>query len=228
MKEVKIPYIVRWCKMIPFRKRVPWIKRQKIELQKKKFVLVNEISKIPEEQRKDYILLFYADEKHFNAFYTKLDEKRLKKIQGFYAICSLDYSTYPNLDDDENRVAIKRNRRFCVYCQQKDILCIYNVVWSGKSDYKLAFSNVEKDAVIAVSTYRISSNDDEIFRDGYVLMKKKIKPSLILCYGLPQKCMEKDVALGLVRCIPPRFELAKFEQQEKSGQLSFFTDLLTA
>lgn len=228
MNISKIPYIARWCKAISFRKGIPWIRRQKINLSGKKFVLINEISKIPNEQRKDYILLFYADEKHFNAFYTELDETRLSKLQGFYAICGLDYSTYPDLDEDENRVAIKRNRRFCVYCQQHDILCIYNIVWTGKSDYKLAFSNVEKNSIIAVSTYRIQDPDDKMFRKGYKRMKAAIKPSLILCYGTPQKCMEKDVSDGLVLCIPPRFELVKLELAEQNGQLSFLSELMSA
>ncbi|MGM9983800.1 MAG: DUF4417 domain-containing protein [Fibrobacter intestinalis] len=222
MRAIKIPYIVQWGKTISFDRGIPWIKRQKINLHGKKFVLINEVSKIPEERWKEYILLFYAEERHFNAFYTELDEKRLSKLQKFYAICGLDYSTYPDLDDDENRVAIKRNRRFCVYCQQKDILCIYNIVWTGKSDYNLAFSNVEDKATVAVSTYRISSDDDKIFREGYEQVKQKIKPSLILCYGNPQKCMEKDVRTGLVNCIPSRFELA---QQERSKQLSIFSEI---
>ena len=157
-----------------------------------------------------------------------LTQERLEILQGFYAIVGLDFSTHPDGDHDENVVAIKKNRRFCTFCQQQDILCIYNVVWSSKDDYKLSFSNVEKGAVVALSTYRISAPNDKLFRDGYEPMKRRIRPSVILCYGNLQACMEQDEKSGLVIRIPTRFRIVKQEQFEKAGQCSFLDLLLTA
>lgn len=223
----KIPFIAKWG-LLFHKQKYPRIYKQKIDLRGKKFVLINEISKIPHEERKNYILLFYADEKHFNAYYANLNEKRIKTLQEFYAICGLDFSTYPGLDEDENIVAIKRIRKFCSFCQQHDILCIYNIVWTSKESYKVAFSNVEKGSVVIISTYRLQDNDDEVFRKGYPKMKRSMRPSIILCYGKPQKIMEKDVSKGLVIKVPPRFELLKMEYTKKSGQCSFLENLLTA
>ncbi len=122
-----MPYIAKWGLL--FHSGTPKIAKQKIDLEDKEFILINEASKIPIEKRKHYILLFFTEERHFNAFYSDLNETRIRFLQGFYAICSLDFSTYPGLDESENIVALKRNRNFCCFCQQNDILCIYNAVW---------------------------------------------------------------------------------------------------
>jgi len=223
-----LPVQVQWERRASFKNGIPWIRKQRIDFFGKKFVLINEISKIPLNERKNYILLFYTRDSDFNAFYKNLTQERLEILQGFYAIFGLDFSTHPDGDHDENVVAIKKNRRFCTFCQHYDILCIYNVVWSSKTDYKLAFSQVEKGSVIAISTYRISNPDDELFRDEYKVMKRKIKPGLILCYGKLQACMEQDEKSGLVIRIPTRFGIVKQEQLEKTGQCSFLDLLLTA
>lgn len=224
----KIPYIAKWGLLFQ-KEKYPKISRQKIELRGKKFVLINEISKIPQEERKkNYILLFFAEEKHFNAFYADLDDKRMKLLQEFYAICGLDFSTYLGLDEDENIVAIKRIRKFCSFCQQHDILCIYNIVWTDQNSYKTAFSNVENGCVVIISTYRLQNKDDEIFRKGYSKMKQILKPSIILCYGEPQSIMEKDLAKGTIVLIPPRFKMLKLEYKSRKGQYSFLENLLSA
>ncbi|MBR4006441.1 DUF4417 domain-containing protein [Fibrobacter sp.] len=223
----EIPFIAKWALLFRNQK-YPRIYRQKINLHGKRFVLINEISKIPPEERKNYILLFYAEEKHFNAFYADLNQHRIEILQEFYAVCGLDFSTYPGLDEEENIVAIKRNRQFCSFCQQNDILCIYNIVWTNKNSYKFAFRNIEKECVVIISTYRLQKDDDEVFRKGYLKMKQTIHPSIILCYGEPQKVMENDVSKGLVKRVPPRFELLKLEYAEKSGQYSFLEALLSA
>jgi len=223
-----LPAPVQWERRVSFKKGIPWIRKQRIDFHGKKYVLINEISKIPLNERKNYILLFYTRDSDFNAFYKDLTQERLEILQCFYAIVGLDFSTHPDGDQDENVVAIKKNRRFCTFCQQQDILCIYNVVWSSSADYNLAFSQVERGAIVAVSTYRISTPDDKLFRDGYKMMKRRIKPNLIVCYGKPQACMERDIKSGLVICIPTRFKILKQELFEKSGQYSFLDLLLTA
>jgi hypothetical protein len=227
-KKQVLPPPVQWERRVSFKNGIPWILRQKINIEGKKFVLINEISKIPTSERKNYILLFYTNDKDFNAYYTDMSPKRLEILQSFYAIISLDFSTYSSADYDDNKVAIKKNRRFCTFCQYHDILCIYNIVWASNADYDLAFSHVEKGAVIALSTYRISNHDDNLFRKGYLSIKRKIKPSIILCYGNPQACMEKDIKSGLVVCIPTRFKILKQELFEKTGQCSFLNLLKIA
>lgn len=228
MTNNSLPYIVQWEHRVSFKEGIPSIRKQKIDFANKKFVLINEVSKIPIEQRKNYILLFFAEDKYFNAFYTDLNSKRLSFLQSFYAICGLDFSTFPSLDEDENRAAIKRNRRFCTFCQRNDILCIYNIVWSSSRDFNLAFSRVEMGSTIIVSTYRIGDSKDCLFELGYHELKRIIQPEVILCYGKPQSCMEQDLKTGLVRLIPTRYEIVKREKFERSGQSSFIDLLMSA
>lgn len=219
-KRPDLPYIVKWSLRFPAT-GTPRIFKQRVNLAGKKFVIVNEAAGVPADERSEYILLFFAEERHFSAYYTDLNEKRLAFLRSFYAVGGLDYSTYPGLDEIENAAAIGRNRRFCSFLQRNDVLCMYNVVWTGKENYDLAFDNVETGAPVVVSTYRIRNPDDDVFREGYLEMKKRIQPSVILCYGRPQAVMLKDVESGLVVPVPTRFRMLRQKELELSGQLSF-------
>lgn len=115
---------------------------------------------------------------------------------------------------------------FCTYCQQHDILCVYNSVWTGEQSYEIAFSNIEKESAVIISTYRISNkdNDNKVFRDGYLELKKRVNPSKIYCYGPAQKVMAEDIANGIVEFIPTRNRIVEKELQEKSGIQELFFD----
>lgn len=211
MIKSEIPYQVWWNSIVPFNVyNPPMLIKQSISFKNKKFISINEISRLKNKNHKDYILLFFAEDKHFNGYYTKLwQNNRIEILQSFYAVCGLDFSTFPYGDEEENKHAIKKNRMFCTFCQHTDILCIYNVIWTGKESYDIAFNNVAQKSVVIVSTYRIMGNDDKIFREGYIEMKKRINPCLILCYGRLQSIMSEDYRLGLVMQIPTRFDGVK-------------------
>ena len=61
-----LPVQVQWERRASFKNGIPWIRKQRIDFFGKKFVLINEISKIPLNERKNYILLFYTRDSDFN------------------------------------------------------------------------------------------------------------------------------------------------------------------
>ncbi len=220
----RLPNAVWWEQIASFKNSIPKIYVQSINLTGKKFVLINEICTVPKEKRGEYILLFYSDDVDFEKYYFRLqtDKRLLSFLQEFYAVVGLDFSTFPDIDENYNREAIKRNRRFCVYLQKNDSLCVYNAVWSGKETYSLAFDNIEKGSFVAVSTYRLDVACMELFEDGYSELKKRIKPRKILCYGKIPSCMKKDVQLGLIFRIPTRFYMRKFNYDIEYPQPELF------
>lgn len=215
--EEQISNVIWWERQASFKDSPPPIFAQSIDLHKN-FVIINEISKIPKEKRRNYILLFYSDEKFFNAYYTRLQSnpRYLATLEGFYAVSGLDFSTYPNIDESVNIESIKKNCRFCTYCQKNDILCIYNAVWTSQKTFHVAFDNIQADATIILSTYRIKSDHDEVFETGYEYLKTRCKPKTIICYGKPQLCMREDLKTNLVHLIPTRFKLMKAEMLERT------------
>ena len=221
----KIPNAVWWEQIASFKNSIPKIYSQSISLTGKKFVLINEICTVPREQRKDYILLFYSDDETFQKYYYHLNTNKtlLPFLQDFYAVFGLDFSTFPNIDENYNIEAIKKNRRFCVYLQLNDCLCIYNIVWTGKKTYSLAFDNIEKGSVVAISTYRLTDSCMKIFEEGYFELKKRISPRKILCYGKTVPCLEKDIMSGLVYKIPTRFYLKDFNHEIDNPQPQLFS-----
>lgn len=208
----KLPNAVWWEQIASFKNTIPFIYSQKINFEGKKFVLINEICKVPKEKRGEYILLFYSDDEDFEKYYYRLqtDKRLLSLLQDFYAVVGLDFSTFPGIDESYNIEAIKRDRRFCVCLQENDCLCVYNIVWVGKETYSFAFDNVEKRSIVAISTYRLDEACMELFKAGYAELKKRIEPRKILCYGKIPPCLESDVRTGLIFRIPTRFHVREF------------------
>lgn len=211
----KIPNALWWERIASFKDFVPRLAAQKIDFRGKKFVLINEAAVIPKEKRREYILLFFSDDSDFKKYYFNLqaNKKLLRFLQSFYAVGGLDFSTVPGIDEAENIAAIKRNRRFCVAMQKFDALCIYNVVWTSPESYAVAFDNVESGSIVLVSTHCLSQNCMKLFENGYEEMKRRIKPSAILCYGKIVPCIQKDLHTGLVYAIPTRFRLKEFNRK---------------
>ena len=221
----KMPNAVWWEQIASFKNSIPRIYSQRIDFMNKKFVLINEICTVPKEKRHEYILLFYSDDEDFEKYYYRLqtDNRLLAFLQDFYAVVGLDFSTFPNIDETYNIEAIKRNRRFCVYLQKSECLCVYNIAWTGKETYSFALDNVEKGSIVAVSTYRLTKECLKLFENGYIEMKKRIKPRIILCYGKIPDCMKNDVYSGLVFSIPTRFQIPAFNKEFDSSQLQLFS-----
>lgn len=209
------PNAIWWEKIASFKNSIPKIYSQKIDVVGKKFVLINEICTVPKEKRCDYILLFYTDDSDFEKYYYHLhsDQRLLRTLQSFYAVIGIDFPTFPGIDEAYNIEAIKRIRRFCIYLQLNDCLCIYNAVWTGKDTYSFSFDNIEKGSIVAISTYRLTDSCLNLFESGYSEMKKRITPSKILCYGKIPSCMNEDLKNGLIFRIPTRFNISRFNHE---------------
>lgn len=218
-KVEKLPNEIWWENIASFKFVIPWIVKQKIDLTDKQFVLIDEISKIPVNRRKNYIVLFFAPDSVLKPYYFNLqtNENLIKRLRSFYAVGGLDFSTYPDIDDNENICAIKKNRRFCVFNQKIGNYCIYNAVWTTEKSFDIAFSNIEAGSVILVNTIRLQMEYLHLFEIGFEELKKRVKPSLILVYGKKLDCFDEDIKTGLDKIIPDRRQQAIQRYEENQG-----------
>ena len=77
-----------------------------------------------------------------------------------------------------------RNRWCGAFWQSRGLTVIPTVSWSGKMSYDFCFDAIEPGGVVAISTLGISGMAaNHIFMVGFLEMKRRIKPSHILCYG---------------------------------------------
>lgn len=106
----------------------------------------------------------------------------LTKLLGFYAICTPDYSVYANMNYNDIRFNIYRNRWYGSFLQEKGFKVVPSISWALEDTYDLCFSGVEKGSIVIVSTLGACSNWNN-FINGFNKMKDIINPSLIIIFG---------------------------------------------
>ncbi len=83
-----------------------------------------------------------------------------------------------------------RNRWCGAFWQSQGHVVIPTISWSGPASYDFCFEGVQPGGVVALSMLgvkRITAN--YVFMAGFLEMKRRIKPSQILCYGNAPECL---------------------------------------
>lgn len=168
-------------------KSVPSISYQRMNFSEKQFVLLDEVSKIPVNERNRYVVLSFVKEMHLNPFYNNPLGK-LESLKDFYAFASPDFSVFPNVNTAFNETSIIKNRMFCNFAQRSDNLCIYTLSWTDESSFHVAMDNVERGSVIAVSADRVTEQSEKMFSRGYECAINKIAPETVIWYGKRLPC----------------------------------------
>ena len=106
----------------------------------------------------------------------------LPKLLEFKAICTPDYSVYPNMNINDIRFNVYRNRWIGCMLQEKGYKVIPTIQWALEDTYDICFSGVEKGSVIFISPLGCMHNKDT-FINGFNEMKKRLEPSLIIVFG---------------------------------------------
>lgn len=96
---------------------------------------------------------------------------------------------YMNMDWHGIYDGVYKNRWAGVYCQFKGLNVIPSVGWASESTYDICFAGIEVGSIVAISTFGIRSNPSD-FLNGYNEMRKRIKPSAIICLGSPIQGMD--------------------------------------
>jgi len=142
--------------------------------------IVNKLSLVTKEQ---VVLHYFTKDKSQNRLFRNIyADKSLHKQ--FFATTSPDFS----VDSNRcwrcfNEANILKARicasRWQTECEESVILTL---IWGDKTTYEMAFSNIEKGSVCAVSYQGIQ--EDFIFREGLKRAIDKIQMDYICWYGL--------------------------------------------
>lgn len=108
--------------------------------------------------------------------------KYLIKFLNFKAICTPDFSVYSNMNINDIRYNVYKNRWLGCMWQEKGFKVIPTIQWATEDTYDLCFSGVEKGSVVIISTIGCTYNTD-VFLKGFNKMKEIIEPSLIIVFG---------------------------------------------
>ena len=133
-------------------------------------------------QTEPIIIHYFAHDKEQNRLLINnlADRKLHEKV---YAVTSPDFSADSNNCWNCFNIGNILKSRICAYRWQSECeeAVILTLLWGDESTYKMAFGNVEKGSVVAVSSQAIENI--EIFRKGFIQAVKLIEPENICWYG---------------------------------------------
>lgn len=122
---------------------------------------------------------------NYDKVINKYWDDPLKYIPLFQTVMGIgtpDYSLYSNMNINEIRHNIYKNRWLGCTWQSYGINAVPTIGWALQDTYDICFSGVTQGSVVMISTIGCQSNVGA-FLDGYNEMKKRLCPSLIIVYG---------------------------------------------
>lgn len=141
--------------------------------------------------------------------------KYVSSFDGFLAVATPDYSVYQN----SNNIKILSNtfdsRWTGSFWQSHGLNIIPTVSWAKDDTYDICFSGIEKKSIVMISTLSVLNNQDTFqkFMNGFLELKKRIDPSLIIVVGQLLEGMEGEFLVYSLK--------DTFTQNPKVVQLSF-------
>lgn len=162
----------------------PVFRRQYIDLKDKLFVPIDDpnllsLSSKPEE---DVIFHHFVKDRRQNQFVLRKNPPA-GLYRSAYALTSSDLSVDSGGTFSCFNAGNIMKARISAFRMQNefDLLVILTLIWGDESTYGLAFGNIEKGAVCAVSSQAVGNQ--ETFRRGFVRAVETVLPEYVCWYG---------------------------------------------
>lgn len=150
----------------------------------------------PKAKDESLLIHFFKDDYLFNKLYEKPDTKhsmdKIKQLAQYSAVCSPDFSLYPEMPLPVQEFQIFKNRWCGAHWQSLGLHVFPTVTWGDEKSYSFCFSGIEKNSTVVVSTVGCRTSPNEFLR-GYNRMLEVVHPETIICYGTPFCDMEGNI-----------------------------------
>ena len=135
---------------------------------------------------------FFKNDNRFESLYERPYSKnatgKLKQLAQYTAVCTPDFSLYPEMPEPVGKMQIFKSR-WCGAHWQAHGLCVFpTITWSDESSYEYCFDGIPRYSVVVISTLGCSRFKLQ-FLAGYEKMLEILQPKTIICYGDPFKEM---------------------------------------
>lgn len=173
--------IKKWGTIVQDRESPPRFFKQHFSLKDKFFIPYDELKTYCKVYKSENVIPhFFIDDSKQTCFASHPDAHS-DLLDTVHALCSPDYSVYTNVFAEFNISQILLSRLIARYWQDKGRFVILSVSWSQANTFDIAFNNVEKGCIVAVS--HIGVTDETCFKQGFIEMLKRIEPETICWYG---------------------------------------------
>ena len=170
---------------------IPLIKKQNLELDNINLISYSDTKNNESEKNTNKGVHFFIDDYRFEGIYNH-PEKSLAKLKQYKFVCTPDFSIYSEMDKWRKIENVAKNRWVGAYWQEHGLIVIPTISWGKPSTFDYCFDGVEEDSIVAISTLGCKKAKRD-FLNGYEEMKKKIKPTTIICFDTPFEEIKEEV-----------------------------------
>lgn len=157
--------------------------------------------------KKSLLVHFFKDDNRFECLYYEKNEdrdfERIKKLAQYSAVCTPDFSVYPDMPLPEQQEQVFKNRWCGAHWQDKGLLVVPTVTWADERSFAFCFDGLPQHATLAVSTVGCKPYRKQFLR-GYEKMMEVLQPELVFCYGDPFSEMEGNLRTFSYKAFTPK------------------------
>lgn len=117
-----------------------------------------------------YLIHFFKDDYRFEFLYEKpygpVGEARLKKLAQYTAVCTPDFSLYPEMPLPIQQAQIFKSRWCGAFWESMGLNVIPTVTWADERSFAFCFNGLPEHSIVAVSTTGCSEHKNPFMR-GY-------------------------------------------------------------
>lgn len=169
----------------------PLIKKQNLELDNINLISYSDTRNTESKKNTNKGVHFFIDDYRFEGIYNH-PEKSLCKLKQYKFVCTPDFSIYSEMDKWRKIENVAKNRWVGAYWQEHGLKVIPTISWGKPSTFDYCFDGVEEGSIVAISTLGCKKAKRD-FLIGYKEMKKKIKPTAIICFDTPFEEIKDEV-----------------------------------
>ncbi len=141
---------------------------------------------------------FFLDDYQFERVWNNID-KYTEVLQRFKAVMSPDFSMF-TVNPKALQIYQHFRKHFIgAYWQANGLTVIPTINWADEKSFEWCFDGEPTNSIVAISTVGSmnSKANKEGFFKGYEVMKKRIQPKKILCYGaVPEEIKNEVQGIG--------------------------------
>ena len=154
-----------------------------------------------ETAKKSNILVhFFKNDTLFESLYEKPNSKqsirKLKQLAQYTAVCTPDFSLYPEMPYPIQMIQVFKNRWCGAYWQSLGLSVLPTVSWGDEKSYSFCFDGISRESDVVDSKLGCKYSRNQ-FLAGYEKMLEVLHPHTIFCYGKPFPEM-----MGNIVCYP--------------------------
>lgn len=129
---------------------------------------------------------FYLDDYQFQRVWQQ-PEKYLKILAEYDCVLSPDFSLYTDMPRIQQLYNVYRSRLIAAFWQRRGLTVIPTLQWAQRESFDFCFNGLPTESVVSVSTVGVMKTQQtrELWRAGMEKAIEKLKPKVILLYGVP-------------------------------------------